>query len=177
MANQLYELATTRDKIILIELSGNTIGEQAEKLEEDLQKTLENYGKEAKILNQFTGNEITVENPKIYRVWLNTSTGDRRELARYKAYSIENVKQKAKEDLFEQTPELIDQYHTKNKTYITWIQIPDREETELEKEEYQKAKEFGELGTTYSLEIEKDNSATFPMQTITGEGVGQDLTN
>lgn len=117
---------------------------------------------------------------QVYRVWLNksdASSGDRREVARYKAYTMEQVVSAVKKDLFDKVPEdLRREYGGEGTTYLQWMEIPSREETGLSEEEYKDAKEFGELGATYSYEINRDAQSSFPMNLVTGESPGRDLT-
>lgn len=112
-----------------------------------------------------------VSGAKVYRVWLNESDpagGDRREAARYRAFTMKQVAEAVKEDQFDTLPEHLEEGGMGDRMTLQWHEDPPEEYQDEDSDMFQ--------GTTYTFEIEEDNSATFPMQLITGGSAGRDLT-
>lgn len=102
---------------------------------------------------------------KIYRVWLNASTesnGNRREKARYKAENIEDVVEEVKEELLEEIPEDMERKDFEGEVSLSWTEEYEHEE--------------GSSYKTFTLQIIEDNSRNFPLETVTGDQLGEDLT-
>lgn len=127
---------------------------------------------------------------QVYRVWSgysNAATGDRREIARYRAYSLDQVIAEVRKNLLNQDVDEVDESGHATYHVFEHYHIPDREETELSKEEYEDAKEYGEIGENQYIEIkrvERDHTelpasghgTDVPMKLVTGEAMGEDLT-
>lgn len=142
---------------------------------------LKPVGKEdGKFEEYANASDIQRREPDIYAVYYVKSTpagGDRREIGRYKAYRMPDVEEAVKQDMMDEIPpDLQGEGDGVDTTYLTWTERPPQEETDLSDEEYQKALDYGELDTVYTLEIQKDNSASFPMKLISGGMGGRDLT-
>ena len=134
----------------------------------------------------------------VYRIWLNESSpagGDRREIARYKAVGMEDVIDAVKEEQLDEVPNNLDrQYMGEGKVGLMWTEEPPQDVLRDQYKDYKQAKkdvdekpvsfeqwkrmerEIGQIDTTYTIEIEEDNSATFPMNLVTGGTAGRDLT-
>jgi hypothetical protein len=127
---------------------------------------------DAKFRERENASDIQKFEPNTYRVWLNESTpasGDRREAARYRAYRLPDVKEAVKEDLIDGKPDdLEERYMGEDRIGLEWHEDPPEEMKDEGSDFFQ--------GTTYTYEIEKDNSATFPMNLVTGGSAGRDLT-
>lgn len=113
----------------------------------------------------------------VYRVYHGAEDSGKREMARYKANDIDDVIKAVKRDLLDVPEEKLDiEGGAEEQVYLTWTEELDQAEVGLTDEEWEDAKEFGETYDTHYLEIIRDDSASFPMNLITGESPGRDLT-